>query len=158
MPQIGVSLVEVYPFRFHGDRIQYLLLKRAGGSSLYPGIWQIVTGTIERGETAAQTALREVGEETALSPLKFWVLPETSSFYDHRNDLVQICALFACQLPDGRDPRISHEHVAWQWCSAREAKPLLAWPSQRLHVDLVEQTIVRGDQSAGLLDISTEVL
>ncbi len=157
MPQPGVSLIEVYPFRFHENRIQYLLLKRAPHDRLYPGIWQIVTGTIEEGETAVRAALREVNEETSLKPLKFWVLPDTASFYDHRKDLVQFCALFSCQLPDGKEPTLSEEHDAWLWCSAQAAKPLLAWPSQRDHVDLVERTIVRGDQSSDLLDISVEI-
>ena len=41
---------------------EILLLERA----LHPGYWQSVTGSIEDGETLAQTALREVEEETGI--------------------------------------------------------------------------------------------
>ena len=42
--------------------LQVLLLERAS----HPGYWQSVTGSQEDGETLAETALREVGEETGI--------------------------------------------------------------------------------------------
>lgn len=42
-----------------------LLLKRCDGGNL----WQSVTGSIESGETLAETALREVAEETGICAL-----------------------------------------------------------------------------------------
>ena len=35
-----------------------------------PGLWQMVTGKMKDGETAYQTALREIKEETTLKPDK----------------------------------------------------------------------------------------
>ncbi len=154
MTRSAVRLIELYPFRFHLNHLEYLLLRRSPDDRLYPGIWQIVTGTIEHGEKAYEAAIRELKEETGFAPLRFWVLPDVSSFYDPESDSVQTCVVFCCQVSDGTDPVLSEEHRAWQWCGSRKAKPLLAWPSQRDHIDLVDATIGRGDISEKLLDIS----
>ncbi len=154
MTQSAVRLLELYPFRFHDDHLEHLLLKRSPTDRLYPGIWQIITGTIEEGEKAFEAALRELKEETGFTPLRFWVLPDVSSFYDPESDTVQMCVVFSCQLSDSESPVLSEEHQAWQWCRSNVAKPMLAWPSQRDHIDLIDRTIGRGDIAAGLLDIT----
>ena len=154
MSHSDVHVIELYAFRFHADHLEYLVLKRSPHDPLYPGIWQIVTGSIESGETAIEAALREFQEETGLPPSKFWVLPQIGSFYDYQTDTVRLSVLFACQVPDGRDPRLSEEHVGWQWLPAAEATLLLAWPSQGTGVGLVEKVIGHGEQAGGLLDLT----
>ncbi len=154
MTQTAARLVELYPFRFHANHLEFLVLRRSQEDHLYPGIWQIVTGTIEEGEKAFETALRELREETGLSPERFWILPDVSSFYDVEHDTVQMCVVFCCQVSAVTDPVLSIEHDAWRWCSSLQAKPLLAWPSQRTHVDLIDATIGRGDLAGDLLDIT----
>lgn len=47
----------------HTTDLQVLLLERAD----HPGYWQSVTGSQDPGETLAQTAAREVSEETGLN-------------------------------------------------------------------------------------------
>ena len=46
----------------HTEKLEVLLLERAD----HPGYWQSVTGSRDGGETLAETALREVREETGL--------------------------------------------------------------------------------------------
>ncbi|MQY50663.1 dihydroneopterin triphosphate diphosphatase [Rhodocyclus tenuis] len=46
----------------HTPDLQVLLLERAS----HPGYWQSVTGSQEEGESLAETARREVGEETGI--------------------------------------------------------------------------------------------
>src|SRR2546422_647388 len=46
----------------HTPDLRVLLLERAD----YPGYWQSVTGSQEAGETLAQTATRELHEETGI--------------------------------------------------------------------------------------------
>ena len=48
----------------HTTDQQVLLLERTA----HPGFWQSVTGSQEGEESLAETALREVGEETGLRP------------------------------------------------------------------------------------------
>ena len=51
------TLVVIYT-----DKQEVLLIERAD----HPGYWQSVTGSQDEGETLAQTAAREVGEETGI--------------------------------------------------------------------------------------------
>lgn len=46
----------------HTPELEVLLIERADR----PGFWQSVTGSIHEGETLAQTAIREVAEETGI--------------------------------------------------------------------------------------------
>src|SRR5262245_63547611 len=98
MPSIVSTIVEVCIFRFIGDRPEFLLLKRAPDERLYPGIWQLVTGTIEPGETATQAALREVLEETGFSPRVLWSVPFINSFHDPHLDVINLTTFFAAQV------------------------------------------------------------
>ena len=98
MPQIVSDIVEVVLFRFHRNVPVYLLLRRSITEMLYPGSWQIVTGTVHEPETALQAALRETLEETGLVPERFWALPFTGSFYDHATDRVRIAPFFLGQV------------------------------------------------------------
>ena len=50
---------------------QALLMERADA----PGLWQSVTGSQDAGETLAETAIREVGEETGLDAAQFELTP-----------------------------------------------------------------------------------
>ena len=61
--KIPVSVLVV----IHTPDLQVLLLERADR----PGFWQSVTGSQHPGETLAQTAQREVGEETGLDASRF---------------------------------------------------------------------------------------
>ena len=67
MADVSSRIVEVCPFRFIGDRAEYLLIRRSPGDPLYPGIWQFVTGRVEEGEKSHEAALRELREETGAS-------------------------------------------------------------------------------------------
>ncbi|HEX9614205.1 MAG TPA: NUDIX domain-containing protein, partial [Bacteroidota bacterium] len=85
-------------FKVSGNGPLYLTLKRSAGDKLFPGIWQIVTGVIEKGEHAVHAAVREVREETGLLPQRLWRLPLVNSFYDPGKDVVHFCPHFAVEV------------------------------------------------------------
>jgi dATP pyrophosphohydrolase len=146
-------IVEVCVFRFKQDRAEYLVLQRAFSEGVHPGMWQIITGTVMEGERGVQTALRELREETGLSPERFWSLPMLTSFYDTRRQEIDLCPVFAAQVP--RDARIilSEEHRAGTWLPYPEIRRKLVWPSHRQAVDIVDEYVVRGEEAAVRLEI-----
>src|SRR5258706_8673320 len=108
-----------------------LLLKRTPENG---GFWQILTGTMERGESPLQTAAREIHEETGFSPR----LDELKDLnYVHSFAIERKFALettFAVRV-DG-EPTLSDEHDDHRWCTVEEALQLLPFPGLRRAVKL----------------------
>ena len=150
MSEIVARIIEVCVFRFEGSDVEYLVLRRAPDELAFPGLWQIVTGSLEKGEKAIEAALRELREETGVRPEHFWVVPFTNSFYDHHRDCVNLIPFFAAQFPTGENPRLSAEHSESQWLSHRDARARLVWPGQRAGLDVVHSFIVEGKPAANL--------
>ena len=132
------KLIEAHIFRTVNNDIEFLLIKRAEGER-YPNLWQMVTGSIEPGEKAYQTALREIKEETNLTPVKMWMIPNINSFYSPEEDCISFIPVFAVQVEDISQFKISSEHSDFRWVNKDEAKELLAWPGQKQSVDIIHE-------------------
>jgi len=132
-------LIEAHIFRQsqNGD-LEFLLLKRAEDEK-YPGIWQMVTGSIKKSETAFQTAVREIKEETGLVPKKLWVVPNVNSFYEPVNDYLCMVPVFAALVEYNSNVTVSTEHTEYKWANLDETKKLLAWKGQRVSVDTIHE-------------------
>jgi dihydroneopterin triphosphate diphosphatase len=153
MTRVVSRMIEVCAFRITPEGSRYLLLKRADDEPVYPGMWQIVTGALDDGESALAGSLRELREETGLVPLQYWAVPHTSMFYDHRNDAVQILPLFAARVSSEAAVRLSTEHSEFSWVEYAEARSRIVWPAQKAGLDMVEQVIVGGEAAAGFSEI-----
>lgn len=149
MAIIVCRIVEVCVFRFVKDRPWYLMLKRAPDERIYPGLWQFVSGSIVEGEKAFDAALRELKEETGLTPNRFWAVPHVSTFYDPAYDALNLSPLFAAQVGPRDEPRLSAEHSSYEWVSFEEAMRRLVWPGQRDGIAITEKFILGGEE-AGL--------
>ena len=136
--QIISDLIEAHIFRESGIGMEFLLLKRAEKSN-YPDLWQMVTGKIKKNETAYNTALREIKEETGIVPEKFWVAPNINSFYDHMRDVISCLTVFACKASIDSRVALSKEHCEFQWAKPDAAKSLLAWPGQKKSIDIITE-------------------
>lgn len=132
------SLIEAHIFRTNGSDLEFLLLKRADNER-YPGIWQMVTGSVNENEKAFAAALREIKEETGLVPKKFWIVPNVNSFYSPERDIVIMIPVFAAQVSENSKVIISDEHSEFKWVNKDDAKKLLAWNGQRNSVDTIYQ-------------------
>ena len=112
----------------HTPDLRVLLLERLS----HPGFWQSVTGSQEDGESMAETAMREVAEETGLrcSPAelcdwrlsnRYEIFPEWRHRYGrgvtHNTEHV-----FSLRLPAEVPAKIARaEHLGWRWLPWREA-------------------------------------
>jgi dATP pyrophosphohydrolase len=133
---------------------QFLVLKRAEGEKLYPGLWQIVTGTMKKNETALQAALRELKEETGLSPKRSWTVPYVDSYFDLAKETIQLVPVFAVELDPSSTPRLSSEHQRFEWLRFKDAQRRLVWPGQRRTMEIVHEFIIGNTEYAGLVEIT----
>jgi dihydroneopterin triphosphate diphosphatase len=152
IPVVSTS-IEVCVFRFRNDRIEYLLLKRSLEERIHPGMWQLITGTANEGERGVRTALREMQEETGLSPVHFWSVPVLTSFYDRHGGALHHCPVFAAQVDATAEVKLSEEHCEHAWLPYAEALHRLVWPAHRCVVETVDTIIVRGEEAATRLAI-----
>ncbi len=141
--KIIADLIEAHVFRIGEEGLEFLMLKRSMGRK-YPGLWQMVSGHLDKNETAVETVLREVKEETGLIPDRLWVAPNVNSLYNPEEDFVSVIPVFAAQVEYNAKVKISEEHTEYKWVSAAEAKNMLAWEGQRKSVELIKEYFLRG--------------
>jgi dihydroneopterin triphosphate diphosphatase len=120
----------------HTPAKDVLLIERAD----VPGFWQSVTGSQELGETFAETAAREVLEETGFNAAElggvrdlqfenvYCIYPRWRHRYPNGTTHNQE-RCFALCLPERLEPTLApREHVAFQWLRAEEAaKRVFSW-------------------------------
>ena len=146
------NLIEAHIFREQNGKIEFLLLKRSP-EQFYPNLWQMVSGKIKEGETAYQTAIREIKEETSLTPEKFWVAPTVNSFYAPDKDYICLLPVFAAKVKFNCEVKISKEHTEYKWVKPEDAKNLLAWNGQRKSVDVIVDYFLNRNSFLNFIEI-----
>jgi 8-oxo-dGTP pyrophosphatase MutT (NUDIX family) len=90
--------------------VKFLILKRSEEDEVYPNIWQICTGTSIGDETALQTSIREVKEETGIQDiLNIWVVPQVATYYSLRRDGICFSPIFAFEVKEDQEVKISDD-------------------------------------------------
>ena len=134
MTQVRVSMIDLYVARPAEAGLEFLVLRRSGrGRS--PGAWEAVHGHLEEGERPTDGALREMLEETGLTPEALYNLSRVESFYLHRTDEVAMIPAFAALVSASSTARLSDEHDRAEWLAPDEARTRLAWPRSRRALD-----------------------
>ena len=129
----------------HDGNGNILLIERADRA----GFWQSVTGSIEAGETLAQTARREVQEETGITlsdgQLHDWQQSRQYEIYPHwrhryppgitRNTE----HVFSARIAPDTSIKLSKEHTAFCWLERTDAAVKVFSHSKRQAIlDLAE--------------------
>ncbi|MEM1167471.1 MAG: NUDIX domain-containing protein [Planctomycetota bacterium] len=146
-PGLRTDVIDAYVFRravsANAESPEFLLLRRAGRP--LAGTWQPVMGHIESGETAVQTAARELREEIALDVtdagacVGFWQLEQVYPFFLAEIDAVVCSPRFAVEVTPAWSPTLNDEHEDWKWI--RERTDFL-WPGQRLALDEIVECLL----------------
>lgn len=122
----------------HSPSLEVLLLERAS----HPGYWQSVTGSQEEGEDWAETAVREVAEETGLEVgtadlLDWHISNRFEIFQEWRHRYAPGVShntehVFSLCLPSALPVRIAPaEHLAWRWRPWRQAaREVFSWTNR----------------------------
>lgn len=148
MRPIATRFIEVHLFRRRGRRVEFLLIRRAADRTL-AGVWQPVTGGIEKREATWRAAAREVLEETGLIPIRWWALEYLSLFYLIARDEVTAVPTFAAEVAWTDTVTLSHEHDRYAFVSPAEAARRVLWATQRHAMRAVrEEILVRPSASA----------
>ncbi|MBU2505934.1 MAG: NUDIX domain-containing protein [Bacteroidetes bacterium] len=149
--EILSDLIEAHIILKTDDEIKFLLLKRSK-EEIYPGIWQMVTGSVKPNEKGFECALREIKEETNLTPLEMWVVPNINSFYSSERNSIIMVPVFVCTV-DSEDVQISSEHSECRWVNKSEAVKMLAWLGQKKSVEIIEDYFLNNQNELKFVEI-----
>jgi dihydroneopterin triphosphate diphosphatase len=133
----------------HTPDLRVLLLERAD----FPGFWQSVTGSQEPGETLAQTATRELAEETGIDANAFGGVID----WHHANEY-EIFPRWRHRYPPGTTHNTEHvfslpvpgpievrlapkEHLSHLWLPWKEAAAKCFSWSNRAAIDELPQRV-----------------
>jgi len=146
---VRTSLVDVYVLRGSGPELECLVLRRGSGGRC-PGSWESVHGHIEPSEKPTGAAVRELKEETGLTPLRLYNLSRVELFYQHRTDEIALVPVFAAIVVPGAQVCLGPEHDGFEWLSPDAARGRFAWPRERRALDDIVTLLSSGD--AGPVD------
>jgi dihydroneopterin triphosphate diphosphatase len=147
MSEITSDMVQVHVYRVNASKkIEYLLLQRSPAESLYPGLWQMVTGIKESGESAGEAARREVGEETGVHDMRLTVVPYIASFYLETDDSIHHVPVFAAEFSHDAAIRLSDEHSAMEWLQYDDAWQRLVFPGHREGLRILSEYVLHEEQ------------
>ena len=144
--------MDCHIFRLVDNEPIYLLLKRSPGQ-VYPGIWQCVTGKIEAGEKPHETALRELKEETGLTPLFIWTVDQVNHFFEAEQIRMNLIPIFGVEV-ESEMVTLSPEHTEYKWCHVNEGVDLLLWNQQKQGLKTFHQMITEKSKKLSLSKIS----
>ena len=92
----------------------------------------MVCGKVEEEESYWQAAIRELKEETGLTPSTFYNGDYLESFYDQLSDSIVHCPSFLARVPlNSRIELSPREHNAYKWLSFDEAIQHLDFRTQK---------------------------
>ena len=144
MNQIKVRVVDCYVYRRTDNGIVFLLMKR-NLNKIYEHLWQGVAGKIEEGETSSEAAIRELKEETGLSPVNMFVADHVSKFYEVHGDRINLVPVFGIEV-DSEIINLSEEHISYKWVDINEALNTLVWNGQKKGIQTVHDMVINNDE------------
>lgn len=152
MPQIVTNYIELHICRKTDEGDKFLLLKRSESAKIYPGIWQMITGTIESHEHTKDTLLRELDEETGLKPTKIFSIPRINTFYLAISDKICMSPVFLT-IVESDIVNISDEHSEYKWASYDLARDMIHWPNQVDSLEIIKRYLDNRDLFSKLVEV-----
>ena len=129
--------VLVFPYIIlPGRKIRYAVFKREISGRFY---WQAVAGGGEDNETPAETARREMREETGINPESEFIVLDSMATVP----VIHVCGFawgddvlvlpqhcFGAEVGD-TSLTLSDEHLEYRWLEYNDAHAILSWDSNR---------------------------
>lgn len=138
------KLIDLYPYRLKNGKPEFLVLKRASGK-IYQHQWRMIGGKVESGETFWEAALRELKEETDLSPNRLWTIPSINQFYEYKSDTIHSIPAFAAEIGVDSPLSLDDEHTSFEWIDPKFVEKYIIWPEQRRLIRLTNSIIISNE-------------
>ena len=113
----------------HGATARILVLQRNKNTSR--GLWSLVMGRLEKGESAAEAIRRELAEETSIAVDALYTSGCCDTFFNPGANAIEIMPIFVVPFAEQPQVRLDHEHLAYRWMTFAEATEIMAYPGQR---------------------------
>lgn len=124
-----------------GGEAEYLMLHRC--SVYLNGTWQMVSGGVHPGEKAWEAALREIKEETNITPDHFYNGDIIESFYVPAIDRIFLVPVFVAVVHHLPMVKLSpSEHDDYEWLPFEEARERLEFHEQKRIITNINQQFV----------------
>jgi dihydroneopterin triphosphate diphosphatase len=126
------------------DAFEKNIYKKIDEAGDIQGTWQMVSGGVEKGETAPEAAIRELMEETGLTPSLFYTADTIESFYMISLDKIVFVPTFVAFVDKKRAVKLSPlEHDAYEWVSFEVAKERLVFSEQKRILIHIHENFVK---------------
>ncbi|KRG14710.1 NUDIX hydrolase [Virgibacillus soli] len=108
------------------NEYKVLLLKRA--TPILQDVWCYMGGSIESGETAWESALREIKEETGISKILLYSANKFDQIYSPQENYVYLAPVFVGYVENDEEVKLNEEHSEYRWLSFTEAIETVSLP------------------------------
>lgn len=126
-----------------GTSHEFLQLRRSAGDYM-GGTWQTVRGTSNPGEKAWEAALRELKEETGLTPREFYKLSLMETFYLTVDETVWHVPCFVAVIDRQDKVTLNEEHDAFRWVPRDQIDAKTMWAGERQVLAEVMREVLDG--------------
>ncbi|GAB2177372.1 NUDIX domain-containing protein [Dongia sp. agr-C8] len=123
-----------------GDETRVLLLER---KTAPVGARCPVSGRIEAGEKAWQTALREIGEETGLNEGRLYTTGVTDSFYDPAANTIELMPVFVFMIAHEEAVTLDDAQSGHAWLDLDTALAQLTFAGHKTALEVIRRDFLR---------------
>jgi len=99
---------------------KFLILKKSPDDRNYPNYWSFCSGFVKEFESAEDSCLREIKEETSLDA-KIIKTGKIIDVEDKRNGKRWVIAVYLCEV-NKADVILCHENIEFKWVAKEELK------------------------------------